>query len=243
MKLSLTVFTLSIAILSLSAHSNEITAKKINERDVIFKVGNNSLRYDNIVGEMKGSFRDLIKIDSKPSLFSAAQGENYYTLNSEGKNMKIDCLYSNLRSPLNGVRIRKGICGIDSLLDSKYTESAFEYTDAWQSEVSQVDTTALLEHGTPIDILVSKDSKIEIRQIYSKKSDLEDSTPDAIVAISGTCYNLGKKNIYAVNQKQGSEIKLKAVVIEVAGENFTIRDLADELHTLQGEPCIHAASH
>ena len=231
------VIVLSFLVLSLSAYAGEIETKKINDRDLSFKTGSTSLTYTNIIGEMDGFFRDLIEINSQPSLFSAAKGETYYTLVAQDNHIKIDCLYSDLRSPENGIRIRRGICGLDQTLGSNYTESALEYTDEWQSEVSQLNTVPLLEHGKPIEFVLNKDSEIEIRQRYSNISDLENSTPDSIVIISGTCYNLGKKNLYMVSQKQDTKAKIKPIVIEPVGEEFIIRDLKDEIRSLNTASC------
>ena len=94
-----------------------------------------------------------------------------------------------------------------------------------------------MEHGNPIEFVLNKDSEIEIRQRYSNISDLENSTPDSIVIISGTCYNLGKKNLYMVSQKQDTKAKIKPIVIEPVGEEFIIRDLKDEIRSLNTASC------
>ncbi|WP_156428983.1 hypothetical protein [Pseudomonas oryzihabitans] len=225
----------SVMLLNFTAYANELEAKKIDQRDIIFKSRDKTLRYRNIIGYKDGSFRDLIKINSTPSLYSSADGENYYTLKAEGNEIKVDCLYSDVRNPFNGIRIRKGICGLNQNLNSEYTDSAFNLTDKWQSETSNIDTSLLIERGEPVEVLVSENSEIKISQRYSELSDLENSTPDAIVEVSNSCFNLGKRRLYVVSHKLSHE--LEAVFIEPHGEEFTIRNLADEIKNIKTSSC------
>lgn len=231
-----------VAFLSLTALSNladavEIEVEKISGKDVTFKIENRTLTYNNIIREMDGSYRDLIKINSKPSLYSAVDGENYYTLEAKDNKIYIDCLYSDFRSPTNGLRVRRGVCGLNKTLDSEYVDWAFEYTNAWQAEISKVDTTSLLKNKAPIETSVSQDPAIKVRQRYSNLSDLENSTPSYIIEIAGKCYNQGKVNLYIVNQKQSLETNSTLAVIEPAGDEFKIHSLSDEPYINKRTPC------
>jgi len=235
-----------VAFLSLMALANladavEIEVEKISEKDVTFKLENRALTYTNIIGEMDGSYRALIKIDSKPSLYSAADGENYYTLEVKENNIYIDCLYSDFRSSTNGLRVRRGVCGLNKTLDSKYVDWAFEYTNAWQAEISKMDTTSLLEKKEPIEISANQDPDIKVKQIYSKLSDLENSTPNYVIEAGGKCYNQGKINLYVVNRKQNLEKNPILLIIEPTGDEFTTHNASDKKYIKKITPCSKTA--
>lgn len=224
------------------ADAVEIEVEKISGKDVTFKLENRTLTYTNIIGETDGFYRELIKIDSKPSLYSAADGENYYTLEVRENNLYIDCLYSDFRSSTNGLRVRRGVCGLNKILDSKYVDWAFEYTNAWQAEISKIDTTSLLEKKEPIEISANQDPDIKVKQIYSKLSDLENSTPNYVIEAAGKCYNQGKINLYVVSRKKNLEKKPILLIIEPAGDEFKTHSLSDEDYIKERAPCSKTAA-
>ncbi|MDK4198364.1 hypothetical protein QKY98_04460 [Pseudomonas sp. HR1] len=235
------VVFLSFMALSNLAGAVEIEVEKISEKDVTFKLENKALKYTNIIGEMDGSYRELIRIDSKPSLYSAADGENYYTLKVKENNIYIDCLYSDFRSSTNGLRVRRGVCGLNKILDSEYVDWAFEYTNAWQAETSKMDTTSLLEKKEPIEISANQGPNIKVKQIYSKLSDLENSTPNYVIEAAGKCYSQGKINLYVVNRKQNPEENPIFLIIEPTGNEFKTHNLSSENYIKKSTPCSKTA--
>jgi len=179
--------------------------------DLQFSSRKEKISVRNVVGSEGENSKLLVKFNGGPALYyenvvGRTLYEGYFTLLYSAGKIKIDCLYVNIRSGMNGILIGKAVCGLDRALDEHYTDLIPKYSDTWLLDVAGVDTSGLLSSpSTSVSVVDAAWSDLSIVRVYDNASSLVDALPRVeIKSKEGsylfedgffyTVYNLPEKN-------------------------------------------------
>lgn len=232
MKTSLIAASFAIA---LSANAAEII--KGENGSIILDSKPNPKLYKDITQSKDGVYRDLIKTNSTPALFTSGGADIIYTLKEENGKILIDCAIAETRSNQTGISIRKSMCDINKELDADYAELGYTYTDQWKDEVSSIDITKLTQNMEPLDIIKGNLNGIEIRERYNTLSQLQNTTPETYLKKGKNCYNIPNNKIFInySTTKPSHPINI-SILTDAENYEFNVYEPKD-LNSLNYMPC------
>lgn len=229
------IVTLTHTALVLSANATEITKGK--NGSIILNDKTHTTIYEDITKPKDGIYRDLIKTNETPALFTSGGADIIYTLKESNGKIFIDCAIAETRSNQTGISIRKSMCDISRELDSDYAELGYSFTDQWKDEASVIDTTPLTMHGRPLDIIKGNIEGIEIHENYNYLSQLENSTPDTYLKKNNECYKIPHKKIF-INYSTTNPTQPIGLSVLVAPENYEFKKYTPtDLKSFQYQQC------
>lgn len=229
------IVLLTQTALALSSNAAEITKGK--NGSIILHNKINPTTYEDITKSKDGIYRDLIKTNGTPALFTSGDADIIYTLKENNGKILIDCAIAEARSNQTGVSIRKSMCDINKELDPNYAELGYSFTDQWKDEASTIDITSLTMHGKSLDITKGKIAFIEIHENYKSLSDIENSTPDTYLRKNNECYAIPYKKTF-INYSTTNPTQPIGISVLVTPETYEFKKYTPtDLKSLPYQQC------
>lgn len=223
------------AALILPTNAAEIT--KGTNGSIMLKNKTHPTTYEDITKSKDGIYRDLIKTNGTPALFTSGEADIIYTLKENNKKILIDCAIAETRSNQTGISIRKSMCDINKELAPDYAELGYSFTNQWKDEASTIDITSLTMHGKPLDIIKGNIERIEIHENYKSLSDLENSTPDTYLKKNNECYKIPHKKTF-INYSTNNPTQPIGISVLVTPEVYEFKKYTPiDLKSLQYQQC------
>lgn len=224
-----TIIAITAYLITSGGYAQENFTAKVREgsSEIAFHMGEYDKNYSDIVGDKNGTYRDLIRVDGRPALFSSSRAESIYTLYTLDGNVLIDCVYTNFRSQYSGVTVRKAVCGLNEELTPNYAEIPYKYLSKWQEQVDGLDISQTREKGAQLKIEDTTKSGFKLKTIYRTMTDLENGTPLTYIESSDLCYLANQKDAYLVYDNKNISIPDK---IQIIGneDNIITRNVNNE---------------
>lgn len=213
---------LYIAIPITAIADNIYTIKGKNS--IYLKSDTATIKFDNVVGMNGNSYRELITINNKPSIYAGNDFDTYYTLKASKNDIIIDCLYAELRNHDNGLLITNAICGLNAILNSDYEDLSYTYTDKWQAERSKVKTENLAHKDESLDFVVANIEGIEVHNFYKNIESWKNSTPSTYIKHQSKCHIINSKKTFVVYEHEEIDVPRYLDIVRTA-EPLTIERL------------------
>ncbi|MGE1155489.1 MULTISPECIES: hypothetical protein [Pseudomonas] len=226
-RIAITVLTFSFAGHSL-AEKSAITQKdiysvddKTNSLNITWPGGSKSVAH--IVGTEGENTRALIDFNGGKALFyenlaSRSAFRTYFTLVRQGREILIDCIYSDVRNDQNGVLINKAVCGLKKPLVEDYEDLAYTFTDEWKKTADAVVIDPLLSN--PVSILNVDEADFgatKLRRVYDSLEDLSSSVPETLIDQKTKKHLFGLNPVFSVYQANALN---DAVYLDVSSDNI-----------------------
>lgn len=235
MKIFSLLTILTQAAILLPTNAAEIT--KGTNGSIILKNQTHPTTYEDIIKSKDGIYRDLIKSNGTPALFTSGEADIIYTLKENNKKILIDCAIAETRSNQTGISIRKSMCDINKELSPDYSELGYSFTDQWKDEVSTIEITSLTMHGKPLDIIKGNLENIEIHENYKSLSDLENSTPETYLKKNNECYKIPYKKTF-INYSTNNPTQPIGISVLTTPEVYEFKKYTPiDLQSLQYQQC------
>lgn len=197
---SLTTLTLTFAYSVATASGLDISPGPL-PGEITLKDSGESKTYENIIGDKDGIYRAITYINESPVLFSGSLHEAYHTLRIKNSEIFVDCIYFSLRSSITGLRLARGVCGLNERLTANYAEETYKYTNAWLKEAAKVDISGLTNKKKPLIFYEKTKSSFDLYEIYEDTSDLENARPASVIKLKDSCYALNGATPYLIYHK------------------------------------------
>ncbi|EOU9533096.1 hypothetical protein ACOJCT_001278 [Cronobacter dublinensis] len=113
----------------------------------------------------------------------------YATLKYSNNEFLIDCLYANVKSKLNGILVKEGVCDLGISQPEQYSSLINEKVNSIEGDMDTIDTSLILQGNKgflPIIIYISK-SKLMYKLYESKDALLNDDYSIIALNSDGTC--------------------------------------------------------
>lgn len=113
----------------------------------------------------------------------------YATLKYSNNEFLIDCLYANVKSKLNGILVKEGVCDLGISQSDQYSSLINEKVNSIEGDMDTIDTSLILQGNKrflPIIIYNSK-SKLMYKLYESKEALLNDDYSIIALNSDGTC--------------------------------------------------------
>ncbi|MFG3914081.1 hypothetical protein ACGIYS_21065 [Cronobacter dublinensis] len=113
----------------------------------------------------------------------------YATLKYSNNEIVIDCLYANVKSKLNGILVKEGVCDLGISQPDQYSSLINEKVNSIEDDMDTIDTSHILQGNKgflPIIIYNSK-SKLMYKLYESKDALLNDDYSIIALNSDGTC--------------------------------------------------------
>ncbi|ELY2853992.1 hypothetical protein SMC92_000999 [Cronobacter dublinensis] len=113
----------------------------------------------------------------------------YATLKYSNNEFLIDCLYANVKSKLNGILVKEGVCDLGISQPEQYSSLINEKVNSIEGDMDTIDTSLILQGNKvflPIIIYNSK-SKLMYKLYESKDALLNDDYSIIALNSDGTC--------------------------------------------------------
>ncbi|WP_234015166.1 hypothetical protein [Cronobacter dublinensis] len=113
----------------------------------------------------------------------------YATLKYSNNEIVIDCLYANVKSKLNGILVKEGVCDLGISQPDQYSSLINEKVNSIEDDMDTIDTSHILQGNKgflPIIIYNSK-SKLMYKLYESKEALLNDDYSIIALNSDGTC--------------------------------------------------------
>ena len=203
-KINLLMMTLLSICLGVNAA--EIVAGK-KEGSLALHVGDDEVLYEDITGDRYGVDRSFTYINGSPGLLVLSRDSFYFTLMIEGREIVVDCAYSDKRNSYNGARMTAGVCGLNIPLRKNYEEIAQDYSSQWRASIFSFDTSDIFKRAVDKDFLLGHIGEIEVFDRYSSAS-LTNSSPQKIIKSHNGCFDFGESVVFLVSSNiNSSELK------------------------------------
>ena len=197
---ALKTFTLSFAFSFAVASSLEITPGSL-PGEIILNDSGKIKTYEDVTGEKNGIYRSLTTVNKSPALFSGSSDQTYHTLLVKDSEIFVDCIYSRLRSNITGLRIAKGVCGLNERLSANYAEEAYKYENFCLNESSKINISSLIEKKEPLILHENIKHTIDLYEIYKDSASLESANPTSLIKSGDVCYELNDATPYLIYDK------------------------------------------
>jgi hypothetical protein len=198
-------------------------------RDLQYISANKTITVKNVVGDEGENSKILVKFNGGAALFyanmaTAAQYDVYFTLKVEDDIIRIDCVYFNARSDMNGALVSKAVCGLNKKLDRDYVGTVSQFSDKWFSAVSKVNTRTILNRESSyVDISDAEWSGVDILRRYKSESDLTGNSPELLIKSTSGFYSFGAVSAYTIYQSPDLSAPAGlAIVPEINGAEFHV---------------------
>jgi hypothetical protein len=216
---ALMTLTLNFAFGFAAASSLKITPGSL-PGEIILSDSTKIKTYEDITGEKNGVYRSLTTINQSPALFSGSSDQTYHTLLVKDSEIFVDCIYSRLRSNITGLRITKGVCGLNERLSANYAEEAYKYENFWLNESSKIKISSLIENRGPLILREKIKHNIDLYEIYKDFASLESAKPTSLIKSGDVCYELSDATPYLVYDKHNLN---QAVEVQAFEDDEPIR--------------------
>jgi hypothetical protein len=197
---ALTTFTLNFVFSIAVASGLEITQGPL-PGEITLNYSGKTKTYEDITGEKDGVYRSITTVDKSPALFSGLSDQTYHTLIVKDSEIFVDCIYSRLRSNITGVRIARGVCGLNEKLTSNYAEEAYKYTNTWLEDAARIKISSLINNKKPLTLHENTKHAIELYEIYNDAASLEGAKPVSVIKSGDFCYALNGATPYLIYDK------------------------------------------
>ncbi|EOI5814268.1 hypothetical protein ACU9CO_003422 [Cronobacter dublinensis] len=113
----------------------------------------------------------------------------YATLKYSNNEIVIDCLYANIKSKLNGILVKEGVCDLGISQPDQYSSLINEKVNSIEGDMDTIDTSHTLQgsKGFLSIILYNSKSKLMYKIYESKEALLNDDYSIIALNSDGTC--------------------------------------------------------
>lgn len=176
-----------------------------NDQSIMALAKGRSIHAENVLFSQGGQSAILTEFNRRPAILfentaSSTAFSTNYTIFIKNRGVHIDCIYSEIRSFLNGATTRKAICGLETPLNENYTDLAYESSDKWILEANQISIDPLFS-GLPVEQVVGKVGSIDVILKYNSVDELISSTPETWLSKNYKKKLLTNKKTYLVFDK------------------------------------------
>lgn len=113
----------------------------------------------------------------------------YATLKYSNNEFVIDCLYANVKSKLNGILVKEGVCDLGISQPDQYSSLINEKVNSIEGDMDTIDTSLILQGNKsflPV-IIYNSESKLMYKLYESKDALLNDDYSIITLNSDGTC--------------------------------------------------------